>query len=179
MPIWNKKQQFYAYINELCKMRERLLHNGRALRITRRLKKSQATSSSARPLADIIPKMTQMRKLTTLFLLLTLVSCGSYTMSTFYVKNTSNKPISFDASVMKFSQNGPYDINQSFTIKSNDSVMTRKVSMRNDVSPEKWFTRFNIFQTDSLEFNDPKIPQNWVKTIGKDGKPIYTFNIVK
>ena len=130
-------------------------------------------------LADIIPKMTQMRKITTLFLLLTLVSCGSYTMSTFYVKNTSNKPISFDASVMKFSQNGPYDINQSFTIKPNDSVMTRKVSMRNDVSPEKWFTRFNIFPTDSLEFNDPKIPQNWVKTIGKDGKPIYTFNIVK
>ena len=37
----------------------------------------------------------------------------------------------------------------------------------------------NIFPTDSLEFNDPKNPQNWVKTIGKDGKPIYTFNIVK
>lgn len=130
-------------------------------------------------LADIIPKITQMRKLTTLFLLLTLVSCGSYTMSTFYVKNTSDKTVSFDASVMKFSQSGPYDVNQSFTVKPNDSVLARKVSMRNDVSPEKWFTQFNIFPTDSLEFNDPKNPQNWVKTIGKDGKPIYTFNIVK
>ena len=138
-----------------------------------------ATSRSRETLADIIPKMTQMRKLTTLFLLLTLVSCGSYTMSTFYVKNTSDKPVSFDASVMKFSQSGPYDVNQSFTVKPNDSVLARKVSMRNDVSPEKWFTQFNIFPTDSLEFNDPKNPQNWVKTIGKDGKPIYTFNIVK
>ena len=138
-----------------------------------------ATSPSCETLADIIPKMTQMRKLTTLFLLLTLVSCGSYTMSTFYVKNTSDKPVSFDASVMKFSQSGPYDVNQSFTVKPNDSVLARKVSMRNDVSPEKWFTQFNIFPTDSLEFNDPKNPQNWVKTIGKDGKPIYTFNIVK
>ena len=98
---------------------------------------------------------------------------------TFYVKNTSDKTVSFDASVMKFSQSGPYDVNQSFTVKPNDSVLARKVSMRNDVSPEKWFTQFNIFPTDSLEFNDPKNPQNWVKTIGKDGKPIYTFNIVK
>ena len=137
------------------------------------------TSQSPFPLADIIPKMTKMRKIATLLLLLTLMSCGSYTMSTFYVKNTSNKPVSFDASVMKFSQNGPYDINQSFTVKPNDSVLARKVSMRNDVSPEKWFTQFNIFPTDSLEFNDPKNPQNWVKIIGKDGKPIYTFNIVK
>ena len=138
-----------------------------------------ATFSSRETLADIIPKMTKMRKIATLLLLLTLMSCGSYTMSTFYVKNTSNKPVSFDASVMKFSQNGPYDINQSFTVKPNDSVLARKVSMRNDVSPEKWFTQFNIFPTDSLEFNDPKNPQNWVKIIGKDGKPIYTFNIVK
>ena len=138
-----------------------------------------ATSYTRKTLADIIPKMTKMRKIATLLLLLTLMSCGSYTMSTFYVKNTSNKPVSFDASVMKFSQNGPYDINQSFTVKPNDSVLARKVSMRNDVSPEKWFTQFNIFPTDSLEFNDPKNPQNWVKIIGKDGKPIYTFNIVK
>ena len=111
--------------------------------------------------------------------LFTLISCGNYTMSTFYVKNTSSKELSFDASVIKFSQNGPYDLNQSFTVKPNDSVLARKVSMRSDVSPEKWFTRFAIFPTDSLEFNDPKSPQNWIKTNGKDGKPIYTFNIVK
>ena len=70
-----------------------------------------------------------MRKLTTLFLLLTLVSCGSYTMSTFYVKNTSDKTVSFDASVMKFSQSGPYDVNQSFTVKPNDSVLARKLKL--------------------------------------------------
>ena len=121
----------------------------------------------------------KIKKITSLLLLLTLMNCGSYTMSTFYVKNTSDKAVSFDASVLKFSQNGPYDVNQSFTIKPNDSVLTRKGSMRNDISPEKWFTQFNIFPTDNLEFNDPKNPQNWIKTIGKDEKPIYTFNIVK
>lgn len=120
-----------------------------------------------------------MKKITSLLILFTLLSCGNYTMSTFYVKNTSEKSISFDASVMKFSQNGPFDVNQSFTIKPKDSVLTRRASMRNDVSPEKWFTSFNIFPTDSLEFNDPNLSQNWVKSIGKDGKPIYTFNIVK
>lgn len=120
-----------------------------------------------------------MRKIVTYLFFLTLTSCGSYTMSTFYVKNTSNKSVSFDASVLKYSQMGHYNINQSFTVNPNDSVLVRKVSMRNDLSPEKWFTQFNIFPTDSLEFNDPKNPQNWVKTIGKDGKPIYTFNIVK
>ena len=138
-----------------------------------------ATSCSCETLADIIPKMTKMKKITTFLLLLTLMSCGSYTMSTFYVKNTSDKTVNFDASVMKFSQNGPYDVNQSFSIKPKDSVLTRKASMKNGVSPEKWFTQFNIFPTDGLEFNDPNNPQNWIKTIGKDGKPIYTFNIVK
>ncbi len=120
-----------------------------------------------------------MKKIILFILSLSLMSCGSYTMSTFYVKNTSNKPVSFDASVMKFSQNGPYDVNQSFTIKPNDSVLARKASMKNDVSPEKWFTQFNIFPVDGLEFNDPKNPQNWIKTSDKDGKPVYTFNIVK
>ena len=100
-------------------------------------------------------------------------------LSTFSGHRLLSEAAFFDASVMKFSQSGPYDVNQSFTVKPNDSVLARKVSMRNDVSPEKWFTQFNIFPTDSLEFNDPKNPQNWVKTIGKDGKPIYTFNIVK
>jgi hypothetical protein len=100
-------------------------------------------------------------------------------MSTFYVKNTSNKSVSFDTSVLKFSQNVPYNVKQSFTVRPNDSVLTRRASMRNDLGPERWFTQFNIFPTDSLEFNDPRNPQNWVKTIGQDGKPVYTFTIVK
>ena len=120
-----------------------------------------------------------MRKLTTLFLLLTLLSCGSYTMSTFYVKNKSEKQINFNASVVKYSQMGPYLLNVPFTIKAKDSVLARKVKMRTDLSAENWFEKFEIFPIDGLEFNDPKNPQNWIKTIGKDGKPIYTFNIIK
>lgn len=123
--------------------------------------------------------MMKIRKILFVLLPLILMSCGNYTMSTFYVKNTSDKSVSFDASVTKFSQSGPYVINQHFTVKPNDSVLARKVALRNDVSPEKWFTQFTIFPTDGLEFNDPKVGQNWVKTVGKDGKPVYIFNIVK
>ena len=107
------------------------------------------------------------------------MSCGSYTMSTFYVKNTSEKQINFNASVVKYSQMGPYLLNVPFTIKAKDSVLARKVKMRTDLSAENWFEKFEIFPIDGLEFNDPKNPQNWIKTIGKDGKPIYTFNIIK
>ena len=123
--------------------------------------------------------MTKMRKITSLLLLLTLLSCGSYTMSTFYVKNTSNKPVNFNASVVKHSQMGPFLLNIPFTVKAKDSVLARKIALRSDLTPENWFEKFEIFPTDSLQFNDPKNSQNWVKTIGKDGKPIYTFNIVK
>ena len=100
-------------------------------------------------------------------------------MSTFYVKNTSNKAVNFNASVVKYSQMGPFLLNIPFTVKAQDSVLARKVALRNDLTPENWFEKFEIFPTDSLQFNDPKNSQNWVKTIGKDGKPIYTFNIVK
>jgi archaellum component FlaG (FlaF/FlaG flagellin family) len=78
-----------------------------------------------------------MRKIMTILLLVTLMSCGSYTMSTFYVKNTSNKSVSFDTSVLKFSQNVPYNVKQSFTVRPNDSVLTRRASMRNDLGPER------------------------------------------
>lgn len=115
----------------------------------------------------------------TILLLMTLISCRTYTTNTFYVKNTSSKPVSFDVSVWKFSQNVSYNVKQSFTVSPNDSVLTRRASMKNNLGPEKYFTHFNIFPTDSLEFNDPRNPQNWIKTIGQDGKPVYTFNIVK
>jgi len=114
-----------------------------------------------------------------MFLLLTLMGCGSYTMSSFYVKNTSNKPVNFNASVLKYSQMGPFLLNVPFTVKAKDSVLARKVALRNDVTPEKWFEKFDIFPVDSLEFNDPKNALNWIKSIGQDGKPMYTFNIVK
>lgn len=120
-----------------------------------------------------------MKKITAFLIFFSFLSCGTYTMTSFYVKNTSDKNVSFDASVLKFSQNGPYDVNQNFIIKPKDSVLARKVSMKKDVSPEKWFTQFNIFPTDSLEFNDPKDPQNWLKSYSNDGQLIYVFNIVK
>ena len=109
-----------------------------------------------------------------------MVGCGSYPTTTFYVKNTSDKPISFNATVMKRSQMGPFYINQPFTVQPKDSVLTRKVGYKSDgQNPQNWFTEFKIFPVDSLEFNDPKLAQNWIKSVGKDGKPMFTFKIVK
>jgi hypothetical protein len=120
-----------------------------------------------------------MKKITIILITFTLLSCGSYTMSTFYVKNTSNKSVNFNASVVKYSQAGPYLLNVPFIVKANDSVLARKVAMRSDLTPENWFEKFEIFPIDSLQFNDPKQTLNWKKTIDKDGKPIYTFTINK
>ncbi|TCN52471.1 hypothetical protein [Flavobacterium circumlabens] len=120
-----------------------------------------------------------MKKILIVSLILTFMSCGSYTMSTFYVKNTSDREVNFSAAVVKYSQMGPFLLNVPFTVKPNDSVLARKVKMRNDVSPENWFQKFEIFPVDGVEYNDPKESQNWIKTIGKDGNPVYTFKIVK
>lgn len=120
-----------------------------------------------------------MKKITTILILFTLYSCGSYTMSTFYAKNTSNKPVNFNASVVKYSQMGTYLLNIPFVVKPKDSVLARKVELRSDLTPEHWFQKFEIFPADSLKFNDPKETLNWKKTIDKAGKPIYTFTINK
>jgi hypothetical protein len=114
------------------------------------------------------------------FLVLLLTGCGNYTMSTFYVKNTANKPVSFSASVVKYSSiTGPMVVDQTFTVPPNDSVLARRVSLRDNVGPEVWFQKFRIFMAEGLSFNDPKLRDNWVKTIGPDGKPVYTFSLVK
>ena len=128
-------------------------------------------------MGDIITKI---RKIITILISLILIGCGSYPLTTFYVKNTSDKPISFNATVMKHSQTGPFYINQPFTVQPKDSVLTRKIGYKIDgQNPQNWFTKFKIFPIDSLEFNDPKQPQNWVKSLDKDGKPMFTFKIVK
>lgn len=112
-------------------------------------------------------------------MLFSLLSCGSYTMSTFYVKNTSDKPVNFNATVIKYSQTGPFLMNVPFVVMPKDSVLARRVKLKSGLTPENWFTEFKIFPTDGLEFNDPKEPRNWVKSMGNDGNPVYTFEIVK
>lgn len=126
-----------------------------------------------------------MRKIILLTLMTALItSCGvlngNYPMTAFIVKNTSDKPISFSASVLKHSQiMGPQIIDNSFTVKPKDSLIVRQTNFKRDgENPQNWFQEFKIFPVDGIEMNDPKNAQNWIKS-SKDNIPIYTFTINK
>lgn len=118
--------------------------------------------------------MTKMKKMLFILCLLTLISCKKDSMISYYVKNTSDKPIIFDAVEI----GGPMDSFRTITVESKDSVIVSQVSMKY-MTPEKWFKGFNIDRKDSVEVKDSTNPQNWIKGIDSDGKIIYTFNIVK
>mgnify|MGYP003609349255 CR=1 FL=1 len=115
---------------------------------------------------------------------LTIISCGTINgnnpMTAFIVKNTSDKPISFTAGVLKHSQLvGPQVITNSFTVNPNDSIIARQTYFKRDgENPNKWFTEFNIFPVDGIELNNPNLPENWKKST-KDNTPIYTFTLNK
>lgn len=121
-----------------------------------------------------------MKNIITALFLLFLTSCGigNYPLTTFYVKNTSDKSINFKASVLKFSQlNGSYVITQSFEVPPNDSLLVRQAHYKKDAeNPQNWFTKFDIFPVDGISLNDPNLPVNWRKYF-KNGKPIFTFTL--
>lgn len=118
-----------------------------------------------------------------------MTSCGilipfpeskKYPTTTFYVKNNSEKPINFQASVIKRGSAGPFEMNNAFTVLAKDSVLARQVGYKKDTeNPQKWFNRFIIFPVDGIEMNDPNKPENWIKGITETGKPIYTFTIAE
>ena len=98
-------------------------------------------------------------------------------MTEFYVKNTSDKTISFEASVMKSSEIlGPHEVSEKFTVLPNDSVLARKIRFLEDNT--KWFTSFIIYPIEDIQMNDPNLPENWIKH-KKDDLPIYVFTINK
>jgi hypothetical protein len=103
----------------------------------------------------------------------------NYPLTTFYVKNNTNKTVNFKASVIKLSTMGQFEMTLPFSIPPYDSTIARRVGFRKDASPADWFTSFVIFPIDSIAFNDPKKEANWIKTIDPKGKPIYTFTIAK
>ncbi len=111
---------------------------------------------------------------------LTCSSCmTNYPLTTFYVKNTTDKTLNFKASVMKRSQMGPFEMTLPFAVLPHDSVIARRVGFRKDAAPAAWFTKFTIFPTDSVSFNDPHNSDNWVKSTDIKGKPVYTFTMTR
>lgn len=61
------------------------------------------------------------------------ISTKNYPMTAFIVKNTSGQPISFTASVMKYSQTfGRQEITNSFMVKPHDSIIARQTYFKKD-----------------------------------------------
>lgn len=113
-----------------------------------------------------------------------MISCsvlnGNHPMTAFIVKNTSAKPITFSAGVIKQSQiMGPQEITSSFTVQPNDSIIARQTYFKKDgENPQHWFSKFEMMPVEGIEFNDPRKAENWKKS-SKDNVPIYTFTINK
>ena len=121
-----------------------------------------------------------MKTLLYILICFTFSSCMvNYPLTTFYVKNNTNKPVNFKASVIKYNTMGQVEMTLPFTVLPKDSVPARRANFSKDVSSNEWFTQFLIFPVDSVVLNDPNISANWIKSLDAKGKPIYTFNIAK
>lgn len=99
-----------------------------------------------------------------------------YPTTEFYVKNTSNKTIYFDATVVLFISKPA--ITSSFTVNPKDSVLARSVGIKTDAEPQIWFKSFEIYPVEGIQMNDPNLSANWVK-YNFNEKPTYVFTLNK
>lgn len=121
-----------------------------------------------------------MKRIILICALIGLASCmGNYPMTTFYVKNTTDKTLNFKASIVKQSSMGPHEMTLPFAVPPNDSVVARQVGFKKGIEPTAWFTKFSIFPSDSIDFNDPNNSANWIKSTDPKGRPVYIFNMAK
>jgi hypothetical protein len=128
----------------------------------------------------MIKTLNNMKQIILILTIFGLTSCMvNYPTTTFYVKNTTNKTLNFKASVLKYSSMGSFEMTLPFAVPPNDSVLARQVGFRKDASPTAWFTKFILFPSDSINFNDPNNATNWVKSTDEKGRPVYTFNMTK
>lgn len=107
-------------------------------------------------------------------------ACTSkYTLTSFYVTNSSSKTMNFTASIIKYNSMGQFEMTLPFTVLPGDSVLARKAKFINGMAPNKWFTRFIIFPVDSILLNNPNDPGNWILHQDARGRPVYYFNLTK
>jgi len=126
-----------------------------------------------------------MKKIILSLIILLITSCIDFTnndvpITNFYVKNTSNKTISFSATVLKYSQlTDPYTVTETFDVYPNDSVLARVVGYTKDgTDPQSWFKSFDITPVNGIEINDPNLAENWVK-YNVNNTPTYVFKLNK
>lgn len=130
----------------------------------------------------------QMKIVSILLLCLTLSGCGilfpwpegNYPVTSFYVKNASEKAIDFQSTVVKQSNIiGQHEMTVPFTVNPRDSILVRQVGFKKDAKPNEWFVRFRISPTEGVEIHDPRKPGNWKKGSDRKGKPTFTFTIAE
>ncbi|PIE50410.1 MAG: hypothetical protein CSA38_03130 [Flavobacteriales bacterium] len=115
-------------------------------------------------------------------ILSTLVGCMSmknYADTAFYAKNTSSKPISFEAGIMKNSMSfGRYEVKNSFQVSPNDSILIIRTNFKKEYdNPQHMFSTFTIFPGDeNTKYSDAQNPKNWKKYL-KGDLVIYTFTL--
>jgi hypothetical protein len=127
-------------------------------------------------------KIKKMKNVLFLFTLLFVTSCVDFSndnipTTDFYVKNTSDKTITFVASVLKFSTMTTQTV--SFKVNAKDSVLAREIGYSRDgTEPQSWFESFTIQPVSGIQMNDPNLAANWVK-YNVNNKPIYVFTLNK
>lgn len=121
-----------------------------------------------------------MKHILALLTLLLFSACNvNYPVTSFYVKNNSEKTINFKASILKYSSMGQFEMTLPFAVPPHDSALARRVGFHKDAVPTAWFRTFVIFPTDSVLLNDPNNAGNWIKSSDEKGKPVYTFTLTK
>jgi len=79
-----------------------------------------------------------MKSIVYILVCLTFPGCViNYPLTTFYVKNNSDKTINFKASILKYSTMGAFEMMLPFTVLPKDSVIARKQNL------EKIFHQMN------------------------------------
>lgn len=100
----------------------------------------------------------------------------TYPTTTFWINNNTDETVNFNASVIKRSSMGPFEMSLPFTVEPGDSVLFRQVGFRKNANPVNVFKEINFLKSDT-HYNNPKDSSNWHKTYDKQGRPQYTFFI--
>ena len=124
-----------------------------------------------------------MKKVSILLSIVFFYACNideNFPTTEFYVKNTSDKVIKFEASVMKQSElSGPQVVSLSFIVNPNEIVLARKVGFAKDgKNPQSWFKEFIIHPVQGIQMNDPNLSENWIKD-DSGVTPVYVFTLNK
>ena len=111
----------------------------------------------------------------TILLTIFFFSCGKRVTS-FYVINNSENEISFNSSVAIQNSKPLLNLNHSYIVSPNDSVLAYQTKIEKSKKNKLfWLKRFAVLSTDSLKFNDAKQTVNWTQKSAN----VYVLKLIK